>query len=230
MVEVDVVYSQPLSGPNYNYWQERALASSSRRSSSAGPSRPSGPPSTRGPSPIPRLAPLVRAEKLSSISEARDVWDPHTRDAQVERAVRIRACTDMSGILNYAPLTYRGVLLTIGSDLNSALDTLDALQSRSKSWDKISGRGELPFHYNSLKKVPRVQFPKEAQAHYKEHFMLPAAAALEDAAKALFQMERTALEKSIVELQNQVTLKALLPKAWKAIQDKSLGARGPGNR
>ena len=199
---------------------------SNNRYSQAGPSsRASYPPSSRWPTPPlrSRLSPLHEdAVKTFAAddSAAMDAWDPNSRNASVERALKIRTCSDLASLLNTVPDYYRGVLSKIGSDLYSALDSLDSLLRRKATWKKLAEKEEVPFHYNPMLKIPHVDFPKGAAAQYKEHFTLPAQSALKATAKNLFEMERKALDQAVIDLQARVELRALIPVAWEAVEQK----------
>ena len=138
----------------------------------------------------------------------------------MERALKIRTCPDLATLLLTVPDYYRGVLSKVGSDLYSALDSLDVLLRRKATWKRLADRDEVPFHYNPVLKIPHVDFPKGAQALYKEHFTLPAQSALKATAKGLFEMERKALDQTVIELQEKVELRKLIPVAWEAVQEK----------
>ena len=187
--------------------------------------------SVRGPSPRTRLSPIPE-DLLATFTDhaaAAEAWDPNSRRASVERALKIRACTDLAGVLNLVPLTYRGIISKCGSDLMAAIDTLDGLQRRKRSWDSLKAKGELPQHYNSIKKVPHVQFPKQATQIYKTHFMLPAESILTNAAKEMFVAELKALDNAIIEAQERTDTRRIFPVVWKAVQDKYAGRKPADN-
>ena len=116
-----------------NSWlqQSHAQAQANRRNATPGPSsRASGPPSSRWPTPPPRfrLSPLPEGAAktfAADPSAALEAWDPNSRRASVERALKIRTCADLATLLLTVPDYYRGVLSKVGSDLYSALDSLD---------------------------------------------------------------------------------------------------------
>ena len=195
---------------------------------SAGPSsRPSAgtrswraPPSSRGLSPMLRTTPIPEDMTVNFSADddaARRAWDPHHRDARVERQIKIRGCLDLSAVLNTIPDYYRGVLSSIGSDLYLMLDELDAVTRRKSKADAMKAKGEIPFSYNSIK-LPSIQFTKRAASSYKEHFSLPGKDLITEAQKKLFDFEIHFLSEQIVDLQNKTDIRALVQGAWSALQ------------
>src|ERR1700742_631835 len=69
-----------------------------------------GRPLSRGLSPFARSTPVPPEVQSLSGAEQLRAWDPSASDAQVERAVKIRACLDLTTVLLTVPLTYRGAL------------------------------------------------------------------------------------------------------------------------
>ena len=166
--------------------------------------------------PVPEIMDLS-ADVDTQTEAARRAWDPHHRDASIERQIKIRHCLDLVTVLNTIPDYYKGVLSSIGSSLNERLDELDALTRRKSKYESMKARGELPFHYNSVK-VPTLQYTKRAASLYKEHFNLPANDTCEKVKKALFDMELKTMAEVISELTRQTDVRALVQEAWSALQ------------
>ncbi|KAF9777953.1 hypothetical protein BJ322DRAFT_1025522 [Thelephora terrestris] len=200
-------------------WKTYASAGPSRRSSSAGARTPPVTPSMRGLSPMTRLFPIAEAGFGSdqTTESARRAWDPHHRDAFVERRVKIRGCLDLAAVLSTVPDYYRATLTTIGSDLMVLLDEIDVLTRKAKKYDGMKGRGEFPFHYNSVK-LPSVQYSKGSKGLFNEHFSLPAKDAVAQAKKSMFDAEILFVSKQLNALNDQIREGAILQVAWSALQ------------
>src|SRR5258708_29879848 len=98
-----------------------------------------------------RMSPIPEDMDLSNPEVARRVWDPYHRDAFVERQAKIRGCLDLATVLLTVPDFYRGVLQSLWSDLYVRLDELDTVTRRKSKYEALKVKGDIPFHYNSMK-------------------------------------------------------------------------------
>jgi len=164
-----------------------------------------------------RLAPVPEAVSLSSFEDARRAWDPTDTSARVERSIKIRGCLDLATVLNTVPDYYRGVLSSLGSSIMDMLEELDKVTRRKSKYESLKARGEIPFHYNSMR-LPSIQYGKGAQHLYKEHFGLPAKDQLKEDQKRMFEKELKFLAEYVNELQSKTDTRALVMDAWSALQ------------
>jgi hypothetical protein len=136
-----------------------------------------------------RLTPIPEYLNLSANASdaARRAWDPYHRDAFAERQFKIRGCLDLVAVLNTVPDFYRGVISSIGSDINVMLDELDTVTRRKSKYEVLKADKKVPYQYASLK-LPTVQHTKRANPLYKEHFTLPANDLLVETQKKMMDM------------------------------------------
>ena len=173
----------------------------------------------RGPSPaLSRLTPITEDVAGGSLDNegARRAWDPTHQDAQAERQIKIRACTDLVGVLNTVPSAYRGVLSDLFARYTEQIDKRDQL-SRARS--KLQGlllKGEVPFNYNSLR-VPSVQFQKGMKDLWNETFNLPAQEKIKALQNDLLAMEVSMVEKSLLRLDGTLDERDQVKAAWIAL-------------
>ena len=125
----------------------------------------------RGVNPLSRMSPIPQ-DFDPQLTSALRAWDPCHPDAQVERAVKIRACLDLTSVIATIPQTYRGILSDKFAAYMVDLDRVSTLRRTIAKLEGFQKRGEFPHSYNSVK-APTFQFQRGVKDLWETNWNLP---------------------------------------------------------
>ena len=189
---------------------------------------PTGP--ARGTTPMSRLTPVTEEAAFGQHSDtgaARKAWDPTHLDAQVERQVKIRACLDLTTVLNTVPSAYRGVLSDLFARYMHKVEQRDQLTRARSKLEGLKAKKEFPYSYNSLK-LPTIQYQGGMRDLWNENWNLPAQNDLTILKQRLLDTEIAFVKKEQERMIELIDERAAVQEAWKSL-DEAFKRRDPGD-
>ena len=187
-----------------------------------------GQPLSRGFTPLARGTPIPSDFVEMEHADQFRAWDPSAKDAQVERAVKIRACLDLTTVLLTIPLTYRGILSERFSAFMVNLDRAEALRRTTAKLEGLLSRGEFPHSYNSIK-MPTLQFQRGVKDLWETNWNVPIQSALKDLKTSCLQAELSFKRAELLKVQESIAERVVIQDCFEACKGVMLKrSQAPG--